>query len=63
MQKMNEAAVKNTAGENDFDGESKSMKQSQRNTDYNLCLKVRGELIPIHNFNSFFLFGNEITSL
>ena len=45
IQKMNEAAARNGGGENEYEGESKGMKQSQRNADYNLCLKNKLHLV------------------
>ena len=45
IQKMNEAAARNGGAENEYEGESKGMKQSQRNADYNLCLKNKLHLV------------------
>ena len=43
---MNDATIRNTEnGIADFEGESKSIKQSNRNTDYQLCLKNKLDLV------------------
>ena len=43
---MNEALVKSSGNDGaEFDGESKGLKQSQRNTDYNMCLKNNLHLV------------------
>ena len=46
VQKMNDAVVRNAEnGIEAFEGESKSIKQSTRNTDYQLCLKNKLDLV------------------
>ena len=46
VQKMNDAVVRNAEnGVEAFEGESKSIKQSHRNTDYQLCLKNKLDLV------------------
>ena len=45
VQKMNEALIKSRENEHEYDGESKGLKQSQRNTDYNMCLKNNLHLV------------------
>ena len=45
VQKMNEALVKSSGNDAEYEGESKGLKQSQRNTDYNMCLKNNLHLV------------------